>query len=352
MNRRTARKTQAPLNRRRKGPGSGAMNRHTARRAQAQARYGRHISLGKEISRRTFHRTQAQARLFSRKGRRARKGPPHDGRRPSPHRTPSRWTGHPTSFALSALSTLAVNPGSCARCKPHRPSPPCAVRRTRAPARGPESVGGRRQSPPCAVRRTAAPAARNVLARKNTNAKFSAIIRPPAALCGLCLFALAACAPKDANLAGGASPTQPDSAPIEAIEPLPSFAAPAPVVYSAAGRRSPFDAPTSQATPKAAPSNGLAPDPHRQRQHLEEFPLASLTLVGTLAQGRVRQGLVRDEDGRVHPVRLGDYLGADHGRVSRIEQGAIEVTELISNGEGNWTERRQTLQTAPAQAAP
>lgn len=186
----------------------------------------------------------------------------------------------------------------------------------------------------------------------NPASAFSAINRPLGALCGLCLLTLAACAPQDASLTGGADPAQPDGAPAEAIEPLPSFAAPSTVVYSPAGRRSPFAAPSSQAAPKAAADSEQAPDPHRRKQHLEGFALGSLALVGTLAQGRVRQGLVRDGDGRVHPVRLGDYLGADHGRISRIEQGAIEVTELISTGDGIWTERRQTLETSPTQAAP
>lgn len=264
------------------------------------------------------------ASTFSRKERRSGKelaNPTLGVRRPSPHRA----TGRPRSFAFSAPP---VNSESIAGRNSRRPRLAAAVRRARAPA----ANHGNRDTGP--------------------RASLSPINKSLGALCGLCLLALVACAPQDASLTGGAGPAQLDGAPAEAIEPLPSFAAPSIRVYSPAGRRSPFTAPSSQAAPKAAADRGQAPDPHRRKQHLEGFALGSLALVGTLAQGRVRQGLVRDGDGRVHSVRLGDYLGADHGRISRIEQATIEVTELISTGDGSWTERRQTLEASPTQAAP
>ena len=169
----------------------------------------------------------------------------------------------------------------------------------------------------------------------------------------LCIFALAACSAGDAGPTAGAGPTEPSSPSDAGVEPLPRFPAPTPIAYSAADRRSPFfAASTTHAASQAAAGKGPAPEPQRPKQHLEGFPLADLAFAGALAQGRVREGLVRDGDGRVHPVRVGDYLGTHQGRILRIEQAAITVTELVPTGNGDWVERRQALRAPAAEATP
>ena len=127
------------------------------------------------------------------------------------------------------------------------------------------------------------------------------------------------------------------------VEPLPPFQEASPFAYSAGDRRSPFEAPaTVRKLAQRQDADSAAPDLHRPRQHLEQFPIASLTMVGTLSWGAARHGLVRDGEGQVHRVRPGDYLGTDHGRIRRIEAKALELIEIVPDGQG-WTRRARIL---------
>lgn len=127
------------------------------------------------------------------------------------------------------------------------------------------------------------------------------------------------------------------------VEPLPPFQEAPPFAYSAGDRRSPFEAPaTVRKLAQRQDAGSAAPDLHRARQHLEQFPIASLAMVGTLSWGAARHGLVRDGEGQVHRVRPGDYLGTDHGRIRRIEAKALELIEIVPDGQG-WTRRARIL---------
>ncbi len=85
---------------------------------------------------------------------------------------------------------------------------------------------------------------------------------------------------------------------------------------------------------------GPRPDPDRRREPLEEFPLDSLAMVGTIGTGEGIRALVQAPDKVVHVIGVGNYMGRDHGRISRISEAEIEVIELVSDGAGSWRERR------------
>ncbi|MDG4870348.1 pilus assembly protein PilP, partial [Guyparkeria sp. 1SP6A2] len=61
--------------------------------------------------------------------------------------------------------------------------------------------------------------------------------------------------------------------------------------------------------------SALAPDQQRPPEPLEQFPLPSLRLVGTLRMGGQQVGMIAAPDGSVTSVRVGNYLGTDHGRI-------------------------------------
>lgn len=82
------------------------------------------------------------------------------------------------------------------------------------------------------------------------------------------------------------------------------------------------------------------PDPERRREPLEEFPLDSLAMVGTIGKGEGMQALIQAPDKVVHRVSVGNYMGRDHGRITRISETEVELIELISDGAGSWRERR------------
>jgi len=128
------------------------------------------------------------------------------------------------------------------------------------------------------------------------------------------------------------------------IPPLPTIKTVAPFAYQASTMRSPFEPPRVIRRPNRNPDGPqVKPDPNRVKQYLEQFPIAQLAMVGTLAQGGNLYGLVRDGEGVVHRIRNGDYMGTDHGKVERLDDVAIELIEIVSDGTGGWVQRVRTV---------
>jgi type IV pilus assembly protein PilP len=128
------------------------------------------------------------------------------------------------------------------------------------------------------------------------------------------------------------------------IEPLPPFEQVPPFAYQASNMRSPFEPPVQvKRVDRAQGGPQVKPDLNRARQYLEQYPVANLTMVGTLAQGPRTYALVQDADGGVHRVQRGDYMGTDHGRIQDIAETAIELIEIVPDGTGGWVERARTV---------
>ena len=118
------------------------------------------------------------------------------------------------------------------------------------------------------------------------------------------------------------------------IEPLPEITPYEVFAYvaDAEGFRSPFTPDSPQAAPSAG--GGARPDPERSREYLEQYPLDTLRMVGTLMQDGTNYGLVQDSDGLVHRVVPGNYLGQNDGRIVEISESKIDLIEIISDGIG------------------
>jgi type IV pilus assembly protein PilP len=120
------------------------------------------------------------------------------------------------------------------------------------------------------------------------------------------------------------------------IEPLPEVR-PAPTyVYEAGDRRSPFVPDVPVRVPTAS---GVGPDLDRPREFLEGMPLDALSMVGTLSNAQAAYGLVRDTDGLVHRVTIGDHMGQNYGRITSITESEIQLVEIVSDGLGEYYER-------------
>ncbi|MEL6868464.1 MAG: pilus assembly protein PilP [Pseudomonadota bacterium] len=102
--------------------------------------------------------------------------------------------------------------------------------------------------------------------------------------------------------------------------------------------RSPFtrDVPAAAGGPSGT---AAGPDPTRTREFLEEYPLDSFDMVGTLSLGGNNYGLLRGQDGLVHRVVPGNYVGQNDGRITSITESEITLTEIVSNGIGGYIER-------------
>jgi type IV pilus assembly protein PilP len=125
--------------------------------------------------------------------------------------------------------------------------------------------------------------------------------------------------------------------PLREIRPYEAF------VYNVGNMRSPF---VASAPALADVSSALRPDVKRSREFLEQFPLDTLRMVGTLElQGR-KYGLVQGKDGLVHRVLPGNYLGQNDGRITGISAAKITLIQIVPDGLGGYIERPAALALA------
>lgn len=122
------------------------------------------------------------------------------------------------------------------------------------------------------------------------------------------------------------------------IEPLPEITPYEVYTYiaDAEGIRSPFTPDTPQA---AGTTGGTSPDENRIREHLENFSLDTMRMVGTMDFGESTYGLIQTSDGLIHRVLPGNYMGQNDGRITVISESEINLIEIISDGIGGYVER-------------
>ena len=127
--------------------------------------------------------------------------------------------------------------------------------------------------------------------------------------------------------------------PAPPLEPLPVMQQFETFEYAAQSLRDPF----SNAFSSDSTSAGPRPDPNRRKEPLEEFPLDSLDMVGTIGVGQGQVALVMAPDKVTYRVRPGMYLGQSDGRVVSVAATGIELVELIPDGAGGWMERPASI---------
>lgn len=128
------------------------------------------------------------------------------------------------------------------------------------------------------------------------------------------------------------------------LPPLPELRQVEPFLYVPADRRDPFR--PQQAiveAPVTKPTGGPTPDFNRRKEELEQYSLDTLRMVGTLEQEGEMWGLVQTQDGTIHRVRTGNYMGLNHGRIVRISEDKIELSELLQDGSGGYVENAAAL---------
>lgn len=128
------------------------------------------------------------------------------------------------------------------------------------------------------------------------------------------------------------------------IDPLPEITPYEVFNYGAdsEGLRSPFVPDAPQASAGNA-NGGTRPDPERSREFLEQYPLDTLRMVGTLQLGQTNYGLIQDSGGLIHRVVPGNYMGQNDGRIVSISESEIELVEIISDGIGGYLEREAAV---------
>ena len=87
----------------------------------------------------------------------------------------------------------------------------------------------------------------------------------------------------------------------------------------------------------------LASELNRRKEPLEAYPLDSMSMVGSFAKGGAPFALLR-VDNLLYQVKVGDYLGQNYGRITKIGETDLSLREVVQDAAGEWTERISTLQ--------
>lgn len=86
------------------------------------------------------------------------------------------------------------------------------------------------------------------------------------------------------------------------------------------------------------------PDMTRPKQELEEFPLESMKMVGYLRKGNVGNAIIRSSEGKLHRVKVGNYVGLNFGQIISITETEVKIKEMVQDGAGDWLDRESSLQ--------
>ena len=81
---------------------------------------------------------------------------------------------------------------------------------------------------------------------------------------------------------------------------------------------------------------------NRRKEELENFPLDSMSMVGTLRKNGKDTALLRVNN-LIYQVSVGSYLGQNYGRINQIEEHGIKLREVVQDAGGDWVERMTKL---------
>lgn len=134
------------------------------------------------------------------------------------------------------------------------------------------------------------------------------------------------------------------------IEPYPEFKQFESVNYLAMDVRSPFmravgesDLVQIETTPNCA-----QPDRSRAKENLERFGLDALLMGGVMTINGKRFALIKANDGSLHRVTKGNYVGLFHGKVTQINDREVKIQEMLPDGAGCWQSKIATISMSSA----
>ena len=87
----------------------------------------------------------------------------------------------------------------------------------------------------------------------------------------------------------------------------------------------------------------VGPELARRKDHLEEFPLDTMAMVGSIVKAGQPVALLKVEN-LLYQVKLGNYIGQNFGKVTKITETELSLREIVQDSGGEWIERVATLQ--------
>ena len=91
------------------------------------------------------------------------------------------------------------------------------------------------------------------------------------------------------------------------------------------------------------PNSLLSSELNRRKEPLEAYPLDGMSMVGSVAKQGQPFALLR-VDNLLYQVKVGDHLGQNYGRITKIAETEIALREIVQDAAGEWIERPATLQ--------
>jgi len=113
--------------------------------------------------------------------------------------------------------------------------------------------------------------------------------------------------------------------------------------YVQTNLRNPFQPQRASGKSKGRRVGGPTPNLKRKREALEQYPLDTLHMVGSLEQGGARWALIKTQDGTIFRVKRGSYMGQDNGQITKITDAQVELKEIVPDGLGGWIKRKSIL---------
>ena len=141
--------------------------------------------------------------------------------------------------------------------------------------------------------------------------------------------------------------TQPSSP----VTPSPEFVSVPSVQYEVKHLRSPFSQleQTAQVESAKRLKNCLTPDFTRSKDPLEVYGIDTIQLQGTIqlqddtSVTQRHYALLTTNDGKVHKVQNGDFIGLYHGKIIAVDKSSITVQQMIPDGTGCFIQQSTTI---------
>ena len=164
------------------------------------------------------------------------------------------------------------------------------------------------------------------------------------ALAVLCSATLVACSGEQEELTQWMEQQKREAKPsVEPLSPPKKFN---PQAYTALTSVDPFSTQKLTVALKQEarqPNSMLAAEINRRKEPLEAYPVDSMSMVGSVVKQGRQYALLR-VDNLLYQVKVGDYLGQNYGKITKISETDISLREIVQDAAGEWIERSGSLQ--------
>jgi type IV pilus assembly protein PilP len=136
------------------------------------------------------------------------------------------------------------------------------------------------------------------------------------------------------------------------VMPIPKPVPFIPAAYTQSAQPDPFLADRLTKALKAQNSSSdtlLRAELNRRKEPLESLPLDALSMVGSIGKQHERQVALIKANNLIYQVRVGNYLGQDYGKITKITENAIELREIVQDSSGEWIEHNAEMQLQESQ---